>query len=98
MAQFSYTTKTNGKEVEVLLGYDDPLQRYFLVIEFVNIEDWSLEKEYGKELLYSNLDDTKLADNPSLAQTFEYFAKVLSDLDVEFSVKAKEFIRFIEID
>lgn len=54
MSQHYYVTTHQGRPVRVLMGWDRPLQGYFMVI--ANMDATADEPEF----LYSNLDDTDL--------------------------------------
>lgn len=74
MSQHFYTTKSSaGKPVQVLMGWDRPMQDFFMVVSdlaFVNPED---------EYLYSNLADPEI----KLGSTqLEYFLSKLAELQI----------------
>lgn len=69
MSQHRYETLLpGGTQASVLMGWDRPLQRFFLVVDPAS----------GDEYLYSNLDDPD-ADGQPLA----YFVERLSALGVQ---------------
>lgn len=71
MSQHHYRTTTpDGTPVEILAGWDRPLQGFFLVVE----------DEREDEYVYSNLDDPALASCGGLPARLEYFQAKLAGL------------------
>lgn len=70
MSQHRYRFKKDGAEVEVLMGWDRPLQHVFMVVE-------DLSDESG-DYLYSNLYEPNMS-----ALTLEYFRGVLDRLQIQ---------------
>jgi hypothetical protein len=54
MSQHIYKTEYQGRPIEVQIGWDRPLQGFYMVIDWLDADD--NEDEY----LYSNLDDLTL--------------------------------------
>ena len=57
MSQHIFTTAHKGRPIEIMIGWDRPLQGYFMVIEYTDGAD-----DDDNPYLYSNLND---ADLPS---------------------------------
>ena len=92
MSQHTVTVKYNEKNVEVLMGWDAPLQRYFMVIE-EPFDDTPFDENADVEFddedfdgidqpIYSNLNDEKLVENPSLSKSITYFANKLKEFNI----------------
>jgi hypothetical protein len=92
MSQFKFLAEVNGKITDVLLGYDERLHRFFLVVMYMNDADYDADVE-GSEYLYTNLSDKELAANPQWAHNFFYFKKKLSELKISLTWEAEQFIR-----
>jgi hypothetical protein len=75
MSQHYFHTKHNNTEITVLMGWDRPLQGYFMVISDKN--------KRGDEYIYSNLEDPQLCDAGGLAETIEPFVNKLNELGIE---------------
>lgn len=75
MSQHRYSTMHEKRPVCVLVGWDKPLQGFFLVIEY---ED-SMDDEY----LYSNLEDLSLVAFCGLPPTFDHFSKKLQEFGID---------------
>ena len=69
MSQHYFETQHEGKPVTVVMGWDRPLQGFFMVIEKAS----DTEDEY----LYSNLDDEALFPFMGLPPTLEHFLATL---------------------
>lgn len=68
------TTTANGQKVEILLGWDRPLQRCFMVVETMEQQDGD-EDDY----LYDNLSDpAAMEGDPGL----DYFRRKLAELEI----------------
>lgn len=74
MSQHRFSTTHNGEKTRLLMGWDKPLQGYFLVIEKASDED---------EPFYSNLLH---AENP-YPKTLEPFLEVLENLGIQVPLK-----------
>jgi len=85
MSQHLYLSAYKGQPVSILMGWDRPMQRFFMVIE--------LEKAEG--IVYSNLDDPDLGSDGGLPDSLAHFAEKLDELGL--SVPAL-MIQQIEID
>lgn len=78
--QHRVKTTYNKRPVEVTMGWDIPLQGYFMVITPVEDDNPDADPETG--LIYSNLDDTVLPF-PRLPKQIEHFKKVLLEKQIE---------------
>lgn len=77
MSQHYFSTQCDGKPVTVLLGWDKPLQGFFLVIE-----DESKPDSLDEVFLYSNLNDENLTGS-RLTKDLDYFTNcVLKGFDI----------------
>lgn len=99
MTQFRQQVKLEKGSVEVLAGWDEPLRRFYLIVEDELYEESggleSAHPETNTEgYVYTNLDDDELNRNISLAQTFDYFENKLKELGIpvpaEFIAKVKD--------
>lgn len=70
MSQHIYPSSYKGLPITILMGWDRPLQGFFMVIE--------LEEAEG--LIYSNLDDPKLIPFGGLPDSLEHFSEKLDEL------------------
>ncbi len=78
MSQHLFETRTSsGLNVEVLIGFDRPLNGYFLVV--ANIA--SLDP--NDAFVYSNLDDVELVDLGGITLNLEHFKGKLALLGIE---------------
>lgn len=74
MSQHYYDTQTSsGRNVQVLMGWDRPLQQFFLVVEDMDQSD-----EEQDPHLYSNLDDAGSLGLTDLG----YFLNKLKELGI----------------
>jgi len=71
MSQHIYKTAYHGQPIEILLGYDKPMDGYFMVIEFT---DPAIDDDF---YLYSNLFE----DEP-FVPTLDRYLAVLSNLGI----------------
>lgn len=76
MSQHRFATTYQGRPVEVLMGWDRPLQGVFMVVSRGDA------REDEDEFVYSNLDDPALADCGGLPPVVDYFLVKLGDLGV----------------
>jgi len=77
MSQHYFSTVYDGKPVTVILGWDRPLQGYFLVIE-----DDSKADSVEEVFIYSNLLDENLTGS-KLTKNLDYFTNcILKGLDI----------------
>lgn len=74
----------NDKPVSVLMGWDVPLQRYFMVIEYINDEDVenNTTDENPNGTIYCNLDDDNLNSEDYLDKSMRYFEDKLKELNI----------------
>ncbi len=81
MSQHHYACTWQGRPISIMMGWDRPLQGFFMVIEF---DDAGGQDEENEEawLLYSNLNDPVLAPTSGMASSCEYFQEKLSALGV----------------
>lgn len=70
----------NGRPVIVAMGYDVPLQGWFMTIEPVGEDNPDASEESG--MIYSNLDDPELIASHGFAQNLDYFKRKLSDMKI----------------
>jgi hypothetical protein len=80
MSQVKFKTEHKGKPVEVMAGWDHPLQGFFLTV-------FDLDPNADVECVYSDLDDHQLISNavPNCmghTDTTEYFRSVLKDMGI----------------
>ena len=75
MSQHYYKTQHQGRDVVVLMGWDRPLQGYFMVIEYSD-EAGVMDDEY----LYDNLNDPALSCYMGLPPTADHFLGKLTSL------------------
>lgn len=87
MSQHFYNTNHNGKPISVLMGWDKPLQGFFMVIED--------KTSKGDDFIYSNLEDPSLAQVGGLAQTIEPFVNKLNELGIAVPI---EMLECVEMD
>lgn len=74
MSQHRFETQTaSGRQVEVTIGYDRPLNGFFLVVLDAGQDDSGDEDV----LVYCNLDDIELIDLGGLTLDLEYFKRKL---------------------
>lgn len=78
MSQHKFVTQhpAHGR-VEVLAGWDRPLQGYFMVVEKMDVDEDAEEEAY----VYSNLADPNLPVG-GMADSFTYFVEVLARLGI----------------
>ncbi|MEE9493033.1 MAG: hypothetical protein V3W04_06605 [Gammaproteobacteria bacterium] len=69
MSQHIFVTEDkSGRMIQIQMGWDKPLQRYYCIVEAVDAED-------SDNILYSNLDETETVD-PTLDY---YLINILSE-------------------
>lgn len=85
MSQHFFDSSYQGQPVVILMGWDRPLQGFFLVVEFVEQDGF----------VYSNLEDWDLYFCGGFSSSVEYFERKLEALGL--SVPA-QMIREIQID
>lgn len=83
MSQHLIQTVAKGEPVSVMMGWDRPLQRFFLGISKVaptqlapgaSTENTAIDDDDSEESLYESLDDMDLAPIGTKQPTFEYLA------------------------
>lgn len=78
MSQHYFTTAMpDGRPVQILAGWDRPLQGHFLVVERLGADG----DEGGP--LYSNLDDEQLDPWNGLPDSMDYFVAKLAELGLQ---------------
>ena len=80
MSQHKVDAHYNNIPVIVLVGWDSPLRRFFLVIGSTNEEDLQEEND---GYIYTNLLDSNLPDGSIHYQSIEYFESILEGLNIE---------------
>lgn len=70
MSQHVFISEHEGKPVSILMGWDRPLQGYFMVIEVDGSEDY----------LYENTNDVDLLPFYGLPDTLDHFIAKLGEL------------------
>jgi len=76
MSQVNFKTTLNGKNIEVVGGWDRPLQGYHFTI-------YDLDAEEEEEILYCNLDDRKLVGYMGFTQTNEHYRAICQLMGIE---------------
>jgi hypothetical protein len=85
MSQHIFSTQCNGKPVVVLMGWDRPLQGFFLVVEEDNesdADDHADESDESDGYVYSNMEDPDLIPWMGLPPTIDPFLAKLQDLGI----------------
>lgn len=70
MSQHFLMSTHEGAPIRIIMGWDRPLQGYFMVIEYLDRDE---------EYLYSNLDDVSLGWG-SISPSIDYFVQKLAAL------------------
>lgn len=81
MSQHRFTTECNGSPISILMGYDYPLDGYFMVIERLSTgtDDVSDDKDHeADEYLYSNLYEVE-----SHPKSLACYQQKLAELNIE---------------
>lgn len=81
MPSYNQHTVCQGIPVNVIMGYDVPLQGWFMVVEPLDDDAPGVDPETG--LIYSNLDDPDLKGTRGFAQNIDYFKRKLRELKIE---------------
>lgn len=76
MSQHIAIIEHNSRSTRVLMGWDRPLQGFFLVISYCDTQDDE------SEFLYCNLDDKELRKCWGLPKSFDHFETVLKNLNI----------------
>lgn len=74
MSQHLCHSKYKGRPVAVLMGWDRPLQGFFLTVQ---------EADGKQEYVYCNLDDDSLEEFGGLPPSIEHFTAVLLQLGID---------------
>jgi len=96
MSQHRFETQTStGRQVEVTIGYDRPLNGFFLVVSAAALDTAAMADVYyadddddddddddGDVFIYSNLDDVALIDLGGLTLDLQYFKSKLALLGI----------------
>lgn len=80
MSQHIYPALADGRAVRVQIGYDRPLTRYYLLVEYEEPVPDPSEPGEVIDYLYDNLADPVLIREPHLDRDLDYFATVLTKL------------------
>ncbi len=75
MSQVKFKTEYKGKPVEVMAGWDRPLQGFFLTV-------FDLDPNAEVECVYSNLDDPNVPGVMGYTKTTDYWKEVLSKMEI----------------
>lgn len=79
MSQHCFPTTHQGHPVQLMLGWDRPLQGFFMVIERTGVDDDEEEDPF----VYSNLYDVDLLPTRGYAHDISYFQAKLNDLGLQ---------------
>lgn len=71
----------NKRPVIVAMGWDVPLQGYFMTVEPVEEDNPDADDETG--MIYSNLDDKEVPGRNGMAPDIEHFKKRLLQMQIE---------------
>ena len=77
MSRHFYKTTHEARPIEVLIGWDRPLQGFFMVIQWLDVAD---EDDDESEIVYSNLNDASL--QPAWPSTLTPFIRQLETLNI----------------
>lgn len=77
--RFTQNAQYNGRPVIVALGFDLPLNGFFMTVEPADENNPDASEETG--MIYSNLDDTALP-SPRLTPNIEYFKQRLREMKI----------------
>jgi hypothetical protein len=93
MSQHLYCTTHLGQPVEITMGWDRPLQGYFMVVTRLTTAEGAAggldegsedsEDEGDDAIVYSNLDDPELAVWGGLPPTVDHFRTKLDALGLQ---------------
>jgi hypothetical protein len=87
MSQHNYATTYAGQPVNIMMGWDRPLQGYFLVIE--------LSESRAEGCVYSNLEDPALFPCMGMPDSLDHFLEKLDELNI---AVPQAMIQQIEVD
>lgn len=87
MSQHLYPATHQGKPVFVLMGYDRPLQGFFLIVERPTTPPFDdlppdADEDEDDRYLYSNLDDMDLTQWGGLPPRLDHFLTKLQELGI----------------
>lgn len=85
MSQHIYRSTYGGRPVTIYMGWDRPLQGFFLVIESEGVDGY----------VYSNLDDPELVSCGGLPATLGHFTVKLNELGL---VVPQNIVQQVELD
>jgi hypothetical protein len=78
--RFTTDSLYNNRPVTVAMGFDQPLQGFFMTIEPKDDDNPDAMPEHG--LIYSNLDDKDIP-SPGLSPTLDHFRKRLREMRID---------------
>lgn len=70
----------NNRPVTVAMGFDVPLQGYFMTVEPEEENNPDANEESG--MIYSNLDDPELKSSMGMAPNLQYFKNKLREMKI----------------
>lgn len=101
MSQHFYITKRQEETITISIGWDRPLQGFFMVVE----TNKKIEQPEGEEneesdfnFLYHNLDDKDLFGHLGMCRDIEHFNKKLKEMDLTVPVSMIEEIKLDAIN
>lgn len=74
MSKHCCTLARAGEKVDIELGWDRPLQGFYLLVE--------THRNRTDDYIYSNLSDRRLASRSGMAASLDYFRAVLDELEI----------------
>lgn len=85
----TFNTTYNNRPVIVAMGWDIPMQGYFMTVEPVEENNPDADEESG--MIYSNLDDAELKNSHGMSNDIKHYKKQLLEMNIvvapEFFVK-----------
>ena len=75
MSTHTFQTKYQGNLIQIVSGWNQKFQGFFLVIELNAVAD-------DDQYLYSNLDDDELEGVDGFPPNLEYFLEILADFEL----------------
>jgi hypothetical protein len=79
----SYDANGQARPVEIMAGFDRPLQGFFCVVSFLDQQDDDDSDDESSGYLYSNLEDSALARSMGMSQCLTYFATKLAEFGLD---------------
>ena len=76
----TYDSTYRGRFVTVAMGFDVPLQGYFMTVEPTCEDNPDADPETG--MIYSNLDDPELKETRGLSKNLEIFRQRLEEMSI----------------